>query len=367
MKTYTRGTLGKLVGLGVVYGALVGCGVEEQEQPFIDYSYLDHAPDSDTTVCDEYSVPGIDGAPIVRTEEYNFTLLTMEIEANPHVGELAGLRSVTNCEEARAYMRTQARYLESGYREDVSDSEVSSTRQEIMGGTVTNGKRGIVQIDDNCTGWLLNSRTVVTAAHCLPSKNGTRNFRISYFDPSGGKRGITNSSESMRYWRHPSWTGGANFDIGVIKRGSAWSGTNSSDYLRVYQDSGSRMKRIRLWGAGFSTASGGGLGTLRNRKFDVDWNTYQYFITRAGRTRRACRGDSGGPAIIEVSGVDLVAGVTSTGTLKKTDRCVEQGGKQRHTRMNLFNLLWVIGVSGSSCTDASVGGFEARSCLKVTP
>lgn len=241
----------------------------------------------------------------------------------------------------------------------------------LRGGTPA-PHRGIVQLSSDvgiCTGFFLNERIVVTAAHCVPAgpAGSTARFEIEGYRSSSKPNVLF--SGFARFARDPDYSGNSANDVAVVYRDrDVWSGTNYQDYLRIYQDHGRRLARVRVWGAGYGTYSENGGGTLRYADFDVvGWPSepsYGVFKTRGGDVFNMCEGDSGGPDI-ELAGIELVAGVNSKLATAGDNACAEDGGYQYHARINWDVLSWIIAETESSCELMNANGYDYRRCFAI--
>ena len=236
---------------------------------------------------------------------------------------------------------------------------------------------GVVQLtrygsQSYCTGFLLNSTVVVTAAHCVPddASGATGLFFIWNYRTSSSNPDLI-WADDAHFARNPNYAGDAEYDVGIIYLDQdQWPETGYRDYLRIYQDDGDRVGQLRVWGRGYSTYSGAGADTLRYGDFAVyGWPfspTHTLLHTEATDTLEVCKGDSGGPDI-KFAGLELVAGVNSqiTDPLTGSERCSASWGGAVHARINQEVLAWIGQETGSQCDPLSTQGFAYARCFSI--
>jgi V8-like Glu-specific endopeptidase len=324
------------------------------------------------TVCGEERRLGPDGELVVEPEIFRFSILDGDLAARPDVADVLGFHRVTSCDQARA--ATAA--LFGGDVADDSEPEAIARvtddgEHSLMGGTVISSHRGVVELHNGCTGMLINSRVVVSAAHCLDqwvnqtTNTGTASIRVRYFDPTYNTLvQITNGFENLTVWIHPNWSGSGDpeDDIGVIIRNTPWNNTTTDDYLRIYDHHFGSVGIVHIYGQGLQSETGQ-LGTLRVATFGIDWYNSWYSITKATSTKRVCGGDSGAPVIKEVDGYELIAGVhSSSDKASSSNECAKSGGNQRHTRLHPTKIDWIEQVTGATCGTFNINGIQYARC-----
>ncbi len=183
----------------------------------------------------------------------------------------------------------------------------------------TDGKRG----QGICTGSLLRSNVVLTAAHCIPQGPEVKEASIYVvFGKDLRKENEVKVRLVTDYVIHEKY-GKANLsgeddnDIALLK----FSGDLPEGYqLAELLQNDSLVQpttKVTLAGYGFVWTDGEESysdNTLRKVEVNVIENFgHTEVVLDQSRGRGACHGDSGGPAFLEVDGKQLVWGITSRG------------------------------------------------------
>lgn len=173
--------------------------------------------------------------------------------------------------------------------------------------TATDGRRGL------CSGTMITSHTVLTAGHCL---DGRIAVDVAYGSPSGGFLVQRASS----FAAHPDYSYTDNHlinDVGIVYLPVPIAIATLPILVSVTPKVGDLTS---IFGYGVTTGNGYDSGVLRSGSSLVSGVTDQKIISvYDGSRSNTCSGDSGGPMVLPVGGLQGIIGVTSSGTTENCD------------------------------------------------
>ena len=230
-------------------------------------------------------------------------------------------------------------------------------RAAITGGSIDDADPAVVALADargvGCSGTLIAPHVVLTAGHCAEGVTPHGPVKVVF----GSDAASGTSIEIADVHVHPGFDPG-NFANDVALFALAADPPASAapiPPLAVTPDASLVNATVTLVGFGETAADAGDLGKKRKGTAKIASVTATT-IALTG-TSHTCTGDSGGPALLDVSGTTYVAGITSRGDATCT-------GNDTDTRVDGFADFIASYVAATGEGTAKVGDrcFYARQC-----
>ena len=229
---------------------------------------------------------------------------------------------------------------------------ISKAEAAIVGGTLTTGDPAVIGIGTKegnsyfqfCSGTLIGSKTVLTAAHCINAEGRNADYYV-LFGPHAEQP--TSTMHVKTQTKHPQYNGDIN-DFGVLQLDSAVIGVTPIEANPVPMTQSMIGQNVRHVGYGITAGNLDDSGTKREVTFPLRQITAQT-IESGATGKQTCSGDSGGPALMVTAGsaVERVVGVVSYGD----EECLQQGVDGRVD----YGLSWV---------QSTMGAWETPTCAE---
>jgi MYXO-CTERM domain-containing protein len=204
---------------------------------------------------------------------------------------------------------------------------IGEDTSSIIGGTTDTADPGVVlvfaqvpgaQSGSLCTGEVISPHVVLTAAHCVsPSEVGQGAQFLVYTGNDFNQQPAPGTTLSVKETHpNPAWNGNnlqGGHDVGVVILTNPTTITPLPFLKNNTMTQAMVGQTVRFVGYGLDNAAAqSGAGVKRTTSTMLsDFDTV--LIHFADGTHETCNGDSGGPALMTLSGVETIVGTTSFG------------------------------------------------------
>ncbi|MGQ0506974.1 MAG: trypsin-like serine protease [Myxococcaceae bacterium] len=217
-----------------------------------------------------------------------------------------------------------------------ADLALGQTQAAITGTGVTDDLTTLAVVElmldgeQDCTGTIISPHVILTAAHCIAELPDGKKHTV-FTGPNDAN--LTNGQllTVSEMHAHPQYNANTDAnDIGVLILTNA-STIAPMQFLKQAMTSDLVGKPVRIVGYGDNTVQNPTTGAGKRRQGTAPLISFNATLARVGNTTaNQCYGDSGGPAIMDINGVDTIIGVNST---QDADDCV---GVNDNTRVDAF-------------------------------
>jgi secreted trypsin-like serine protease len=233
----------------------------------------------------------------------------------------------------------------------------AAPKPAVINGTADSGDPAVVMFVswdpspagyyDTCTAELIAPTVLITAAHCVdPSTHPNYNFGL-FLQSDGTNFTFAGLSPVKSVAANPSYNATASTDdIGVILLAAPLPGITPLPFLHTADESAWVGQSARIIGYGRTNASDANSAYAKYQATTTVASLSASYIVVGDTSKHDCTGDSGGPALVTVNGVETIVGVNSIGPTNCTSA-------SSFTRLDLV-ASWVESFIPASTNDAGV-------------
>jgi hypothetical protein len=205
---------------------------------------------------------------------------------------------------------------------DASHAEDSSS--DIVGGTSDDQHASVAlirftMVDDTgsqrelyCTGSLVASNIVLTAGHCVvPSSGHISDWTVSFAATTNTDGGMVDPIRVTKAVPHPDFKGGfGNGDVALLFLETSPAGLRPMPIVQHLGDAAGNAITFVGYGAVGASADGSELigGNDRRRSVTTTVSAVSDTFLEYRGEKGLCGGDSGGPALMTIDGVETIVG-----------------------------------------------------------
>ncbi len=196
---------------------------------------------------------------------------------------------------------------------DEPPADTSSSAEPLIGGTISYDDDGAAALLTSggsvyCSGTLVSPSVVLTAAHCVDGTTAEPPATVFFgpdIDGEGPRMGATSS------WYHPNWDGEpGQYDIGLVLLDRPVA-PEAVVPLNTSPATDHVGEECRIIGYGVNVrGTDEGVG-IRRTATELIRQTQSDVFTTGSTETSICFGDSGGPVLLDIDGIEYVAGVSS--------------------------------------------------------